>query len=183
MSRVGKSPVRIPGGVSIDVGGNREVTVKGPGGTLTMPLRPEVEVEVQDKEAVVSTNGSGAARQARAFHGMTRALLNNMVQGVTKGWEKKLDIIGVGWNAAAQGTNKLVLNIGFCHPVDIAMPDGVTVETPKPTHIVVKGADRQAVGHIAAVIRAVRPPEPYKGKGIRYVGEHVRRKAGKSFGS
>jgi len=185
MSRVGKSPVSIPGGVTIDVGGtgNREVTVKGPGGTLKLPLRPEVEVEVQGKEALVSVNGSGASRQARAFHGMTRALLNNMVEGVTKGWEKKMDIIGVGWNASAQGKGKLVLNIGFCHPVDVTMPEGVTVETPKPTHIVVKGADRQAVGHIAAVIRAVRPPEPYKGKGIRYVGEHVRRKSGKSFGS
>jgi large subunit ribosomal protein L6 len=106
-----------------------------------------------------------------------------MVLGVTKGWEKKLDIIGVGWNANAQGTSKLVLNIGFCHPIEIQMPKGVTVETPRPTQIILKSADRQAVGHIAAVIRKVRPPEPYKGKGIRYVGEHVRRKAGKSFGS
>jgi len=182
MSRVGKAPVTIPGGVSVDVGRNREVTVKGPGGTLTMPLRPEIEVSVEEKEAVVSVNGSGAARSARAYHGMTRALLNNMVLGVTKGWEKTLDIIGVGWNAQAQG-KKIVLNIGYCHPVEIAMPEGVTCETPKPTQIIIKGADRQAVGHIAAVIRGVRPPEPYKGKGIRYVDEYVRRKAGKSFGS
>jgi large subunit ribosomal protein L6 len=182
MSRVGKTPVPIPGGVSVDVGANREVTVKGPGGSLSLTLRPEVDVEVQDKEATVSVNGSGPARQARAFHGMTRALLNNMVVGVSQGWEKKLEIIGVGWNAAAQG-KKIVLNIGFCHPVDIEMPEGVTCETPKPTQITIKGADRQAVGHIAAVIRAVRPPEPYKGKGIRYVDEHVRRKSGKSFGS
>ncbi len=182
MSRVGKTPVPIPGGVSVDVGANREVTVKGPGGTLTLPLRPEVEIEVQEKEAVVSVNGSGATRSARAYHGMTRALLNNMVVGVTSGWQKTIDIVGVGWNAQAQG-KKIVLNIGFCHPVEIEMPEGVTCECPKPTQIILKGADRQAVGHIAAVIRGVRPPEPYKGKGIRYIDEHVRRKSGKSFGS
>jgi large subunit ribosomal protein L6 len=113
---------------------------------------------------------------------MTRALLANMVQGVTQGFERTLRIEGVGWNANAQG-DKLVLNIGFCHPVPIPMPAGVSVETPNPTTIVLKGADKQAVGHIAAVVRAVRPPEPYKGKGIRYENEVVRRKAGKSFGS
>ncbi|MCB9914423.1 MAG: 50S ribosomal protein L6 [Planctomycetes bacterium] len=183
MSRIGKSPVTVPSGVTIDVAAGRQVTVKGPGGTLQMPLRPEVKLTVEGKAAVVELSGSGSPRAARAYHGMTRALLNNMVVGVTKGFEKKLEIIGVGWNAAAQGPNKLVLNIGFCHPVAIDMPQGVTVETPKPTQIVLKGADRQSVGHIAAVIRKVRPPEPYKGKGIRYDGEFVRRKAGKSFGS
>ncbi|MFT7668605.1 MAG: large subunit ribosomal protein L6 [Planctomycetota bacterium] len=182
MSRVGKAPITVPGGVTVAVAAGREVTVKGPGGTLKMPIRPEVKIEVEGTVATVDVTGTGAARQARAMHGLTRALLNNMVVGVSTGWEKKLDIIGVGWNAKAQG-NKLVLNIGFCHPVDIVMPDGVTCETPKPTNITIKGADRQAVGHIAAVIRKVRPPEPYKGKGIRYVGEHVRRKSGKSFGS
>jgi large subunit ribosomal protein L6 len=183
MSRIGKQPIPVPSGVTVAVAANSEVTVKGPGGTLKLPLRPEVKVDVEGANAIVEVTGTGSARQARAFHGMTRALLNNMVLGVTKGWEKKLDIIGVGWNASAQGPNKLQLNIGFCHPVDIQMPEGVTVETPRPTSIVIKGADRQAVGHIAAVIRKVRPPEPYKGKGIRYVGEYVRRKAGKSFGS
>jgi len=168
--------------VTVAVAAGREVTVKGPGGTLKMPIRPEVKIDVEEKQALVSLTGTGAAREARAFHGMTRALLNNMVLGVSKGWEKKLDIIGVGWNAAAQG-KKLVLNIGFCHPVEVPMPEGVTCETPRPTQIIIKGADRQAVGHIAAVIRKVRPPEPYKGKGIRYTGEYVRRKAGKSFGS
>jgi len=182
MSRIGKQPIPVPGGVSVDVK-SKDVTVKGPGGTLSITIRPEVEVSVEGKEAVVALTGTGSARQARAFHGLTRALINNMVVGVTKGFEKKLEIIGVGWNAAAQGPNKLVLNIGFCHPVDIDMPAGVSVETPRPTQIIIKGADRQAVGHIAAVIRKVRPPEPYKGKGIRYIGEHVRRKAGKSFGS
>ena len=113
---------------------------------------------------------------------MTRALVNNMVHGVTKGYEKKLEIVGVGWNAKAQG-DKVVLNIGFCHDVPVQMPDGVKVETPNPTSIVITGIDKQAVGQIAAEIRAVRPPEPYKGKGIRYEGEYVRRKASKSFGS
>ena len=106
----------------------------------------------------------------------------NMVEGVTKGFEKQLEIVGVGWNANAQG-RKVVLNIGFCHPVDVALPDGVEAETPKPTQIILRGADKQAVGQVAAVIRKVRPPEPYKGKGIRYQGEFVRRKAGKSFGA
>ena len=183
MSRIGKQPVTIPSGVTVQVGGDRSVMVKGPKGSLNMSLRPEVDVKVEGAEAKVEPNGIGSPRQSRAFHGLTRALLSNMVVGVTKGFEKKLEIIGVGWNANAQGPNKLVLNIGFCHPVEIDMPQGVTVETPKPVQIIVKGADRQAVGHIAAVIRKVRPPEPYKGKGIRYAGEYVRRKAGKSFGS
>jgi large subunit ribosomal protein L6 len=183
MSRIGKQPISIPGGVSVNAGADHSVSVKGPNGTLSMSLRPEVEVAVADNVAQVNLTGAGSSRQAAAFHGLTRALLSNMVVGVTKGFEKKLEIIGVGWNANAQGPNKLVLNIGFCHPVEIDMPQGVSIETPKPTQIVIKGADRQAVGHIAAVIRKVRPPEPYKGKGIRYVGEYVRRKAGKTFGS
>jgi large subunit ribosomal protein L6 len=116
------------------------------------------------------------------MHGTTRALIANMFIGVTTGFEKKLDIIGVGWNAKTQGKN-LTLNIGFCHPVEFTMPDGVEVETPGPNQIVLRGADRQAVGQMAAIIRKVRPPEPYKGKGIRYNGEYVRRKAGKSFGT
>ena len=123
-----------------------------------------------------------AARAARAYHGLTRALVSNMVVGVTKGFEKKLEIIGVGWNAKLQGT-KVVLNIGFCHDVPIQLPDGVSAECPNPTQIVLTGSDKQMVGQTAAVIRAVRPPEPYKGKGIRYQGEYVKRKAGKSFGS
>lgn len=181
MSRIGKAPVTLPGGVTVDVKG-RDVTVKGPKGSLCISLRPEVELAVEGSEATVTLNGSGAPRQARAFHGMTRALVNNMVHGVTKGYEKKLEIVGVGWNAKAQG-DKVVLNIGFCHDVPVQMPDGVKVETPNPTSIVITGIDKQAVGQIAAEIRAVRPPEPYKGKGIRYEGEYVRRKAGKSFGS
>lgn len=181
MSRIGKNPVPVPGGVTVDAKPNT-LTVKGPKGTLTMPVRPEVKVAMDGAEAKVELTGAGAAREARALHGLTRALLANMVEGVTKGFEKQLEIVGVGWNANAQG-RKVVLNIGFCHPVDIALPDGVEAETPKPTQIILRGADKQAVGQVAAVIRKVRPPEPYKGKGIRYQGEFVRRKAGKSFGA
>ena len=123
-----------------------------------------------------------AQRLGRRTRRLTRSLVNNMVEGVTKGFEKKLEIVGVGWNAKVQGT-KVVLNIGFCHDVPIEMPDGVSAECPNPTQIVITGSDKQKVGQTAAVIRAVRPPEPYKGKGIRYQGEYVKRKAGKSFGS
>jgi len=181
MSRIGKAPIAIPGGVEVSVKG-RDVNVKGPKGNLSITLRPEVEVAVEGSTACVTLNGSGAARAARAYHGLTRSLVNNMVEGVTKGFEKKLEIVGVGWNAKVQGT-KVVLNIGFCHDVPIEMPDGVSAECPNPTQIVITGSDKQKVGQTAAVIRAVRPPEPYKGKGIRYQGEYVKRKAGKSFGS
>lgn len=182
MSRIGKKTVAIPAGVEVKVGGLRDLTVKGPKGTLGLTLRPEVDVTIDGNEATVSANGTGSGRQSRAFHGMTRALLSNMVDGVTKGFERKLEIQGVGWNAQSGG-NKITLNIGYCHPVVIDMPDGVTCESPSPTTIILKGTDKQAVGHTAAVIRAARPPEPYKGKGIRYEGEYVRRKSGKSFGS
>ena len=182
MSRIGKQPVTIPSGVTVQVGGDRSVVVKGPKGSLNLSLRPEIEVKVEGAEATVELNGVGSPRQSRAFHGLTRALLNNMVLGVSNGFEKTLKIEGVGWNANGQN-NKIVLNIGFCHPVTLDMPAGVSVETPNPTTILLKGSDKQALGHIAAVIRKVRPPEPYKGKGIRYEGEYVRRKAGKSFGS
>jgi len=181
MSRIGKLPIPLPSGVSIEEK-SRTVTVKGPKGTLSIDLRPEVDVNVEGTVATVEPNGSGAAREARAFHGMTRALLANMVHGVHQGYEKSLEIIGVGWNAQGQG-KKLTLNIGFCHPVVFDVPEGLEVETPKPVNIVIRGSDKQAVGQFAAVVRAVRPPEPYKGKGIRYVGEYVRRKQGKSFGS
>ena len=182
MSRIGKQPISVTGGVSITQGADRSVTVKGPKGELTMTLRPEIDLEIEGAEALLKPNETGEPRQTRAFHGMTRALLNNMVVGVSQGYEKALEIVGIGWNAQAQKT-KIVLNIGFCHPVEIDMPKGVEVETPKPTQIVVRGIDKQAVGQVAAEIRKVRPPEPYKGKGIRYQGEYIRRKAGKSFGS
>lgn len=181
MSRIGKAPVPVPAGVTVDVKSNN-VAVKGPKGNLSINLRPEVKVKVEGNEAIVELSGAGGAREARAYHGLTRALINNMVVGVTQGFEKKLEIVGVGWNAKAQG-KKVTLNIGFCHPVDVTMVEGVTVETPGPNQIVLSGPDRQAVGQMAAQIRAVRKPEPYKGKGIRYHDEVVRRKAGKSFGA
>ena len=182
MSRIGLQPIAIPAGVSVDLKVSDEVAVKGPKGELKMSLRPEVRVSVADGVASIERSGAGSERDGRAFHGMTRAMLSNMVTGVTTGFSKKLEIKGVGWNAKVQG-KKLVLNIGFCHPVDIQVPAGITIECEKPTLINISGADKQAVGHIAARIRKTRPPEPYKGKGIRYVGEYVRRKAGKSFGT
>ena len=181
MSRIGKTPVVIPRGVTVETK-NRRVTVQGPKGALEIDLRPEVEVELDEKELRVAINGTGSKREARAFHGMTRALINNMVLGVSQGYTKILNIVGVGWNAQGAG-KQLTLNIGFCHPVVFDVPEGLTVETPKPTIITITGVDKQSVGQFAAVVRAVRPPEPYKGKGIRYEDEHVRRKAGKSFGS
>lgn len=181
MSRIGKMPVALPSGVSVEEK-NRTITVKGPKGSLTLDLRPEMDVKIEGSEITIEPNGIGEARESRAFHGMTRALIQNMVTGVSTGYSKTLDIVGVGWNAKAAG-KKLTLNIGFCHPVEFNLPDGLEVEGPSATQIIVKGIDKQAVGQFAAKVRAVRPPEPYKGKGIRYQGEYVRRKAGKSFGS
>jgi len=181
MSRIGNQTITVPGGVTFDLKG-RNVAVKGPKGDLSLTLRPEIDVTVDGAVVSVVPNGSGAARASRAFHGMTRALINNMVEGVAKGFSKQLDIIGVGWNAKMQGS-KLVLNIGFCHPVEFELPAGLSIDCPALTTIVISGADKQAVGQLAARIRKVRPPEPYKGKGIRYKGEVVRRKAGKSFGN
>jgi large subunit ribosomal protein L6 len=181
MSRIGKLPIALPAGVSVQAK-ERHVTVKGPKGSLEIDLRPEIDVEIDEKELRVTPNGSGPARESRAFHGMTRALLNNMVKGVTEGYRQTLEILGVGWNASGKG-KQLTLNIGFCHPVILEVPEGLEVQTPSPNQIDVEGIDKQKVGQFAAVIRAVRPPEPYKGKGIRYRGEFVRRKVGKSFGS
>jgi large subunit ribosomal protein L6 len=182
MSRIGKKPISVPAGVTVSKDGARVVTVKGAKGELKLTLRPEVDVAIEGSNVNVSVLGNGGERAARAYHGMTRALLNNMVAGVTKGFEKRLEIQGVGWNAAAQG-QKIVLNVGYNKPVTIEIPKGSTVATPDPTNIVIFGADKQAVGHLAATIRKRRPPEPYKGKGVRYKDEVVRRKAGKSFGS
>ena len=181
MSRIGRLPIQIPKGVTIDAKG-RSVTVSGPKGSLSLDLRPEIDVAIEGAEVSLTPNGQGSEREARAYHGMTRALLSNMVEGVTAGYAKTLEIQGVGWNAAVKGKD-LSLNIGFCHPMVFPIPEGITCETPNTTTIVIKGADKGAVGQFAADIRAVRPPEPYKGKGIRYHGEYVRRKAGKSFGS
>jgi large subunit ribosomal protein L6 len=181
MSRIGKQPVLMPTGVSLEKKAD-QVVVKGPKGELSMTLRPEVEVSVDKQTVQVKTKPGGDERAIRAYHGLTRALIHNMVEGVHKGFEQRLEIQGVGWNAAAAG-KKITLNIGFNKPVVFEMPKNVTVATPSPTSIVIFGPDRQAVGNMAATIRKRRPPEPYKGKGIRYEGEVVKRKAGKSFGS
>jgi large subunit ribosomal protein L6 len=169
MSRVGKAPVAIPQGVEVAIA-EGVITAKGALGSLSVALSPMVQVDHADgKLSVVSTSD---APQASAMRGTMRQLVNNLVTGVSKGFEKKLNLIGVGYKAAASG-NKLNLAVGYSHPVDFVMPEGITVATPTPTEIVLKGADRQRVGQIAAEIRAVRPPEPYKGKGIRYSDEKV----------
>ncbi|HEV8111248.1 MAG TPA: 50S ribosomal protein L6 [Planctomycetota bacterium] len=182
MSRIGRQHIQIPAGVTVECKADHKVFVKGPKGQLEIEVRPEIDVEVDKTTVKVLAKTAAEDRFVRAWHGMTRALIQNMVVGVTKGYEKKLEIQGVGWNAAAQG-NKVVLNIGFNKPVTVPMPVGVQVGTPSPTNIVIFGADKQKVGDVAASIRKRRPPEPYKGKGIRYDGEVVQRKAGKSFGA
>jgi len=182
MSSIGRKTIVLPAGVTVTKS-DRRVSVKGPKGELSLELRPEVDVTVDKGSVAVGVlEKNEGERATRAYHGMTRAMLSNMVEGVTKGFEKKLEIQGVGWNAAAQG-QKIVLNIGYNKPVTIEVPAGIKVATPDPTNIIITGADKQAVGHLAASIRKRRPPEPYKGKGVRYKDEVVRRKAGKSFGS
>ena len=169
MSRVGKSPVAVPQGVDVAIKED-QINVKGTGGTLS--LAQNALVKESNEGGKLTFVPADESREANAMSGTMRQLVNNMVVGVSKGFEKKLNLVGVGFRAAAQG-NKLNLAIGFSHPVNIEMPAGITVATPVPTEIVVKGADRQRVGQIAAEIRAVRPPEPYKGKGIRYADEKV----------
>ena len=169
MSRIGKSPIPVPSGVEVTVSG-RSLTVKGPKGTLDRVLPGAITVR-QDGDLLLVERPDDE-RENRAMHGLVRSLVNNMVVGVTKGFEKKLSLIGVGYKAAAQGS-KLNLTVGYSHPVNKEMPDGVTVATPTPTEILIKGADRQRVGQVAAEIRAIRPPEPYKGKGIRYADEKI----------
>ncbi|QIL44968.1 50S ribosomal protein L6 [Acidovorax sp. HDW3] len=169
MSRVAKSPVVVPAGVEVTLAADK-ISVKGTGGTLS--IAQNALVKVANNEGKLSFEPANDSREANAMSGTQRQLVNNMVQGVSKGFEKKLNLIGVGFKAAATG-NKLNLAIGFSHPVNFEMPAGITVACPTPTEIVVKGADRQVVGQLAAEIRAVRPPEPYKGKGIRYSDEKV----------
>ena len=177
MSRIGKLPVHIDAGVTITVDDNNVVTVKGPKGTLSQQMHPHMLIE-QDN-GVLTVKRPDDAKENRALHGLTRSLIHNMVVGVTEGFAKNLEIEGVGYRAQLQGS-KLVLNMGYSHPVEFDAPEGITFEVPAPNRIVVKGASKQQVGQMAADIRAVREPEPYKGKGIRYAGEHVRRKEGKT---
>lgn len=176
MSRIGKKPVPVPGGVTVDIEG-ATVRVKGPKGELDRTFRPEVSIELKDGELIV-TRASDSKRD-RAFHGLTRALLANMVTGVTEGYSKTLEIVGVGYRAEKKGKD-LVLAVGYSHAVQYPEPPGIEITTPNLTTIEVAGTDKQRVGQVAAEIRGFRPPEPYKGKGIRYKGEQVRRKAGKA---
>jgi len=176
MSRIGKAPISIPSGVEVKVNGDT-VEVKGPKGSLSQTIANTITVAVED--GTVTVERVNDERENRALHGLTRALLFNMVVGVTEGYSKELTAVGVGYRAALKGKN-LELQVGFSHPVNIEAPDGITFEVPEQTKIIVIGIDKQMVGQVAANIRAVRPPEPYKGKGIRYVDEYVRRKAGKA---
>ena len=175
MSRIGKKPIPIPTGVTVTVE-PEVVRVAGPRGDLAERKNRSIEVR-QDGEALIVTRPKNRAEH-RALHGLTRSLVANMVEGVTTGFTKTLEIQGVGYRAAVRGTD-LELNVGFSHPVVLKAPQGITFEVPTPTEVIVKGIDKQAVGEIAAQVRKVRPPEPYKGKGIRYEGEYVRRKVGK----
>ncbi len=178
MSRIGKMPIPIPAGVQVRVEG-QHVAVEGPQGKLARTLRPEVLVEVDGDTVRVKPNGDPDAKPVRAQWGLSRTLVANMVQGVSTGFQKNLELSGVGYRASKQGAD-LVLTVGFSHPVRITPGDGLSVEAPTPTTVIVRGRDKEAVGELAAKIRGVRPPEPYKGKGIRYAGERVRRKVGKT---
>src|SRR4029453_4986667 len=177
MSRIGKSPVPVPGGVDVAIAGSH-ITVKGPKGTLERDI-PGVITVRQDGEALLVERPDDERRN-RAMHGLVRSLVNNMVVGVTQGFTRELEIVGVGSRATAKGPGAIELALGYSHPVNIQAPEGVSFEVPAPNRIVVSGIDKEAGGQGAADIRAWRKPEPYKGKGVRYAGEHVRRKAGKA---
>ena len=177
MSRIGRLPITIPAGVEITVADDGLVTVKGPKGELSERISPKIGVEIKD--GVISVTRGDDLKESRSLHGLCRTLINNMVVGVSEGYTRKLEIVGVGYKADKQG-DKLVLNLGYSHPVELPDPEGLTTETPSATEILVKGINKAQVGNYAAIIRAWRPPEPYKGKGVRYSGEKVRRKEGKA---
>jgi large subunit ribosomal protein L6 len=179
MSRIGKEPVPIPDGVDVALADDR-VTVTGPKGELSEHVPEGVTVEIVDGEVVVTRDSDH--RDHRSRHGLVRSLIANMVTGVTEGYSKSLEIVGVGYRAQARGSDGLTIQAGYSHPVEVDAPEGVTFEVPSPTRITVRGPSKQVVGQVAANIRAIRRPEPYKGKGIRYAGEQVRRKAGKAAG-
>jgi large subunit ribosomal protein L6 len=176
MSRIGKIPVIIPAGVEVKIDG-QTVTAKGPLGTEEVTIRPEIKLEIKDNEIILTRENDD--RKSRSLHGLSRTLVANAVRGVKDGFTKKLEIVGVGYRAAMQG-NTLNLALGYSHPVDIEAPVGIKITVDQNTKITVTGANKQAVGDIAALIRSKRPPEVYKGKGIKYEGEHIRRKAGKT---
>ncbi|WP_050613645.1 50S ribosomal protein L6 [Bacillus testis] len=177
MSRIGKKPIELPSGVTVTIDAANNVTVKGPKGELSRSFN--TDMKISQEENVITITRPSDEKAHRALHGTTRAVLSNMVEGVSKGFEKSLELIGVGYRAQKQGT-KLVLNVGYSHPVEIEPEKGLEIEVPSNTKVIVKGASKERVGALAANIRDVRPPEPYKGKGIRYEGEYVRRKEGKT---
>ena len=178
MSRIGRLPIAVPAGVTVTITDENVVIVKGPKGELSQKINKDITVKQEGAEILVSRPSD--AKNHRAMHGLYRSLINNMVVGVTKGYEKSLELVGVGYRAQAESAKKLVINIGFSHPVNVDAPANISFATPAPTKIVVSGIDKQEVGAIAADIRAIRKPEPYHGKGIRYEGEVVRRKEGKT---
>ncbi|HPP31488.1 MAG TPA: 50S ribosomal protein L6 [Soehngenia sp.] len=177
MSRIGLKPINIPSGVEIKISDKNLVEVKGPKGTLTEQISPDMEIKIDN--GVLTVSRPSDLKRHKSLHGLSRTLIANMITGVTEGFEKSLDIVGTGYRAAKQG-NKLVLTLGYSHPVELVDPDGITVEVPAPNKIIVKGIDKQKVGNYAAKIRELRSPEPYKGKGIKYSNEVVRRKVGKT---
>ena len=177
MSRIGRAPITIPAGVEIKVEDNNVVTVKGPKGTLTQQFNPNMAIAVEGAELKVTRPND--AKENRALHGLTRTLIHNMVVGVTEGYKKELDVNGVGYRVAKEGKN-LVMNLGFSHQVIVSEVEGITIEVPAPNKIIIRGCDKEAVGQFAAEVREKRPPEPYKGKGIKYTDEVIRRKAGKT---
>jgi large subunit ribosomal protein L6 len=176
VSRIGKQPIPVPAGVEVTIEGS-QVTVKGPKGTLSQSFDPAMEITLED--GMVYVRRPNDERRNRSLHGLTRTLVSNMVTGVSEGFKKDLEIVGVGYRAVLKGTD-LDLSLGLSHPMVVSAEDGITFEVPAPNRISVSGIDKQRVGQVAAEIRKIRPPEPYKGKGIRYAGEHVRRKVGKA---
>ncbi|MDF2984846.1 MAG: ribosomal protein bacterial type [Eubacterium sp.] len=179
MSRIGKLPIAVPKGVDVKLSGDNVLTVKGSKGTLTKQFHKDMIIKVEGEQITVERPSD--LKMHKSLHGLTRTLVNNMVEGVTNGYQKALDINGVGYRAQKQG-KKLVLTLGYSHPVEMDDPEGITTEVPAPNKIIVKGIDKQVVGEIAAKIREKRPPEPYKGKGIKYENEVIRRKEGKTGG-
>lgn len=181
MSRIGRSPVKVPSGVEVTIG-QAQITVKGKAGELTLPFHPRMQVVHDTESNQLRVQRPDDSRENRALHGLTRSLIDNMVTGVQEPFVKRLEVVGVGYQASLAG-GELSLQVGFANTVKLPIPEGVTCEVPAATSIIVKSCDKQKCGQFAANVRRVRPPEPYKGKGIRYQGEHIRRKAGKAFAS